>query len=98
MPQNSILIALLLLSACLPQPDLSTQAEVERIAQEVIPRVEKAVGLTFRSEPALAIRSRDQVARYLRARLGADFPPGRIEEIATAYRLFGLIPDTLDLQ
>ncbi|HEX9632851.1 MAG TPA: hypothetical protein VGA02_10335 [Gemmatimonadales bacterium] len=75
-----------------------TAAEVERLAADVIPRVERSVGLAFREPPAMAVRDRAAVERYLIGRLDEEFPVERMEAVATAYRLIGLIPDTLDLR
>jgi hypothetical protein len=40
---------------------------------------------------------RDQVRAYVLARIEREFPPERLEGIQTAYRLFGLLSDTLEL-
>jgi hypothetical protein len=76
----------------------TTESEVRRLADDVIPRIERTVGLDFREPPALAVRDRAAVGRYLIGRLDAEYPPERMANVATAYRLFGLIPDTLDLR
>ncbi len=60
--------------------------------------VEKAVGLTFKTPPASAMRTRDQVRAYLIAKLDEELPPARMRGIETAYQLFGLLPDTLKLR
>lgn len=60
--------------------------------------VEAATGLTFREPPRSAVRSREQVRRYLIAKLDEDLPPERARGIETAYRLFGMIPDSLDIR
>ncbi|HEX6104278.1 MAG TPA: hypothetical protein VFZ26_01760 [Gemmatimonadales bacterium] len=62
------------------------------------PAVEQATGLTFRSPPRSALRSRDQVRSYLVLKLDEELPPERLRGIETAYRLFGLLPDTLGLR
>ncbi|MDH4351315.1 MAG: hypothetical protein OEW56_09230, partial [Gemmatimonadota bacterium] len=67
-------------------------------AADVIPRVEQTVGLSFREPPAIAVRDRAAVERYLIGRLDEEYPAETMADIATAYRLFGLIPDTLDLR
>jgi hypothetical protein len=87
-----------LLAACATDRVPSTDAEVERLAADVIPRVERSVGLDFKEPPALAVRDRAAVERYLIGRLDEEFPPERMEHVETAYRLFGLVPDTLDLR
>jgi len=56
------------------------------------------VGLKFRSPPRVARRSTEQVRSYLRAKLDADLPPEEVAGVTIAYKLFGLMPDTLDLR
>ena len=90
-------VLLALAAACTSRPP-STADEVRRIADDVVPKVEAAVGLTFRQRPSLGIRTREQVERYLVRRLDQEYPPERLGHIANAYRRFGLIPDTLDLR
>ena len=60
--------------------------------------VERAAKLTFRTPPRSALRSREQVRRYLLAKLDQELPPSRMRGLETAYRLFGLLPDTLELR
>jgi hypothetical protein len=60
--------------------------------------VERATGLTFRTPPRSALRTRDQVRAYLVAKLDEELPPKRLRGLETAYRLFGLLPDTLALR
>jgi hypothetical protein len=59
--------------------------------------VERAAGLTFRTPPRSALRSREQVRAFLIAKLNEELPPARLKGLETAYRLFGLLPDTLSL-
>jgi len=63
----------------------------------VVPAVERAVGLKFKTPPRLALRSKDQVKAYLEHKLETDLPPKELAGVTAAYRLFGLIPDTLDV-
>jgi hypothetical protein len=97
MPRHLIL-SCVLLGGCVADRVPSTDAEVDRLAADVIPRVEHTVGLSFREPPAIAIRDRGAVERYLIGRLDEEYPADEMANIATAYRLFGLIPDTLDLR
>jgi hypothetical protein len=90
-------LVLIAITACArPQP--TTDQEVRRVAADVIPRVERSVGVAFRNPPAFAVRTRDQVQQYLVGRLDAEYPPAMMRRIALAYRLFGVIPDTLDFR
>ena len=86
-----------LLTGCAAEPVQST-SQVDALARQVIPKVEKAVGLKFRTPPTIAVRSREQVHAYLTRKLDQDLPPAELEQITTAYRLFRLIHDTLDLR
>ena len=78
-------------------PPAETDAGLDAKAKTVIPAVERAVGLKFRSPPKLAIRTKEQVRAYLEHKLEADLPPAELAGVTAAYRLFGLIPDTLDI-
>ncbi len=60
--------------------------------------VERASRLTFRTPPRSALRTREQVRGYLLAKLDEELPPARMRGLETAYRLFGLLPDTLQLR
>jgi hypothetical protein len=88
---------ILALSSCGDTSAAQTEEAVRAIADEVIPRVEQAVGLEFNAAPQLALRSREQVREYLNAKIETELPPEEIERLTIAYRMFGLIPDTLDL-
>jgi len=85
------------LGACRGQSAAQTDERAQEVAQEVIPHIEGAVGLTFKAPPQLAVRSRDEVREYLNAKIESELPPEEVERLTIAYRLFELIPDTLDL-
>ncbi len=73
------------------------QDEVQVLAAELAPGVEEAVGLKFKYPPNVAVRTREQVYEYLVHKLETELPPEELERTSLAYKLFGLIPDTLDL-
>jgi hypothetical protein len=73
------------------------QDEVQQLATELTPGVEQAVGLEFKYPPNVAVRTKDEVYDYLVHKLETELPPEELERLSLAYRLFGLIPDTLDL-
>ncbi len=83
--------------ACREESAAQTDERARVVAEEVIPRIERAVGLSFKTTPNLAVRTREEVRQYLDAKLEAELPPEEVERLTIAYRLFGLIPDTLDL-
>jgi len=57
--------------------------------------VEGATRLKFRHPPHYALQTPDQIKAYLRRQLDRKLPPGRLEAIAAAYHLLGLLPDTI---
>jgi hypothetical protein len=85
------------LFACGERGEAQSDDTIQELARELVPAVEEAVQLRFRSAPAIAVRSRDAVQAYLEAKLDSELPPEVLEGIEVAYRLFRLIPDTLDL-
>lgn len=89
-----------LLCACAPVrlSAFQTEEAVRRLTAELVPQVERSVGLTFRRAPAVAVRTRDQVRRYLDLKMADQFPPAELRAVERAYRALGLVPDTLDLR
>nr|MBA2459408.1 hypothetical protein [Gemmatimonadales bacterium] len=76
----------------------SSQEALAALVDSLRAPVERAAGLTFKSPPVSAMRSREQVSAYLVAKLDEELPPERMRGIETAYRMFGLLPDTLQLR
>jgi len=97
-------IALLLTVAALggcrgePRGGRDPERALAALVDSLRPGVEKATGLTFRSPPRSALRTREQVRGYLIGKLDEELPPARLRGIETAYRLFGLLPDSLSLR
>jgi Zn-dependent peptidase ImmA (M78 family) len=77
---------------------LRSDPPIESLTAELVPAVEQAVGLKFNHPPSIAARSREQVKSYLSRKLDTDLPAEEVRGVTLAYRLFGLIPDTLDLR
>ena len=69
-----------------------------QIAREVTPGVERAVGLKFKREPAILVRSREQVRGYLSRKLVEEMPPPEMAAVQRTYRAFGLISQATDLR
>jgi len=72
--------------------------DIVALVDSLRPGVERAAGIRFRAAPTVELRSRDQVRTYLLDRLEKDFSVSRQEGVTAAYRLLGLLPDTLDLR
>jgi hypothetical protein len=62
-----------------------------------VPRIEKETGLRFKRPPAVAERSRDEVAVFVRQQLASERAQRQLAGQEAAYRLLGLIPDTMRL-
>jgi hypothetical protein len=93
-----ILFAILAAIACRGEPRPDGGVDIARLVDSLTPAVEQAVGLAFKSTPRSEMVSRDDVRRYILDRLDAEFPASRREGVEAAYRLFGLLPDSLDLE
>jgi hypothetical protein len=74
------------------------EAALAATVADLVPKVEKAVGISFRSPPKYALRTKDQVRAFVLEKLEQQYPPAKVEGISAAYRLLELIPDTLDLK
>ncbi len=78
--------------------DVQSEAELKQAVLQMIPAVERATRLRFRQRPVVLRRSRAQVRDYVIHKFDDDLPPAELEGAQAAYRLFGLIPDSLDLR
>jgi len=101
MSTRLVLVSLLvLLSACDRRRnvgDANGGAYADKVA-EAIPQIEKATGLKFKAQPKLELRSRAQVREFLLRKFDEATPAAQLKSEETAFKLFGLIPDTLDLR
>jgi hypothetical protein len=68
------------------------------VVDSLMPAVEQAVGLRFLTPPRAELRSRDEVRRYLAAKLTEELPADRARGISLTYQLFGMMPDSVDLR
>jgi hypothetical protein len=96
---NRLLLLAAVAAACRGERPRPVGPDVlSRLVDSLRPRVERATGLTFKSPPRSALRTRQQVRAYLLKKLDEELPNVKLEGLETAYRLFGLLPDTLDLR
>ncbi|MEO8479448.1 MAG: hypothetical protein ABI542_07410 [Gemmatimonadota bacterium] len=97
----ALIASTLLLFACRGEAPAAAQqldqVELDALIDSLIPSVERAAGMTFKERPKAAVRTKDQVRTFLLAKLADELPPERLEGLSAAYRLLGLLPDTLDL-
>jgi hypothetical protein len=94
-----VLLLLLAAPGCRGDPPgKKTPTSLSQLVDSLRPKVEQATGLRFKSPPKSALRTREQVRAYLLEKLDEELPPKKLEGMESAYRLFGLLPDTLDLR
>jgi hypothetical protein len=87
------------LGACRGEPPPSRDPDsMARLVDSLRLPVERATGLHFKSPPRSALRTREQVRAYLIRKLDDELPAPKLRGLETAYRLFGLLPDTLQLR
>lgn len=86
------------LGACGDSDRRRVEGPYAKVANDAIPRIERVTGLTFKADPKIEERSRDDVRAFLERRFREDLPDEEIEGTQVAYRRFGLVPDTLDLK
>jgi hypothetical protein len=85
------------LFSCRGEAPASHPNQLQHLVDSLQGPVARATGLAFKSKPHSALRTRRQVRDYLIRKLDQELPPPRMQGLETAYRLFGLLPDTLDL-
>ncbi|HJR15272.1 MAG TPA: hypothetical protein VJ808_00340 [Gemmatimonadales bacterium] len=79
-------------------PARSGAASMDRLVDSLQAPIERATGLDFRERPRVTTRSRQQVRAYLVRKLDEQLPPPKLKGLETTYKLFGLLPDTLQLR
>lgn len=74
------------------------EASVRDLVRQLRAQAESVTGLRFKRDVAVLQRSRAQVRDYIIHKFDEDLPPGDLAGAEAAYKLFGLIPDSLDLR
>jgi hypothetical protein len=69
-----------------------------REVAEAIPRIEAATGLKFKQPPKVEVRTREQVREFLTRKFNEDTPAQELAGEEAAYKLLGLLPDSMDLR
>ncbi|HEY4321405.1 MAG TPA: hypothetical protein VGM77_09530 [Gemmatimonadales bacterium] len=96
-----VLLSLCALGACRgasPSAQTVDQQHLQEMVQSLLPAVSKAVGLTFKSTPKSAIRSRAQIHDYLIAKMARELPDARVQGVTDVYQLLDMLPDSIDLR
>ena len=89
--------ALIAAAACSRGKDVGSGPYAREVA-DAIPRIEQATGLKFKTPPRLEVRTRDQVRDFLLKQFDEATPAAQLTGEEKAYKLLGLIPDTMNLR
>jgi hypothetical protein len=65
---------------------------------DAVPRIETATGLKFKTPPKVELRTKEQVRDFLLKQFDEETPAAELKGEEAAYKLFGLIPDSMDLR
>lgn len=90
-------MAALSTAGCRSRPATYPGPYGELVAQ-MVPKIEAAVGLKFKRPPKIETRSKEQVKAYVLKQLTDPTETRELKGEETAYKRFGLLPDTLHLQ
>ena len=74
------------------------EAELRQAVDQMIPAVQRATALKFKRHPVVLRRTRAQVRDYVIHKFDQDLSPAEQAGVQAAYRLFGLLPDSIDLR
>ena len=74
------------------------QGAYAREVAEAVPRIQASTGLAFKTRPRLEVRSRAQVREFLVRKFDEDTPAQALAGEEAAYKLLGLLPDSMDLR
>jgi hypothetical protein len=92
-------VALLTLACGRDRPDsVAYDGPFAPQVRKAIPKIEQGMGLRFRTAPVVEMRSRDEVRGFLEREFESSKQAAQLDVQASAYRLMGLLPDTLDLR
>lgn len=95
--QSLALGALAVVSVSCRRPPQDAGGPYADIVAKAVPAVEKAVGLRFKTPPKVEVRTKDQVREYVLKQLTDSANMREVVGQSAAYKLLGMIPDTLDL-
>ncbi|HEU4746995.1 MAG TPA: hypothetical protein VFS56_00730 [Gemmatimonadaceae bacterium] len=85
-------------SACADEKKPTYQGPYAAQVTEAVPLIEKAVGLKFKTAPRLETRSKAQVRDFIAQQFMDPRAQRDLAGEEAAYKRFGMIPDTLNLQ
>ncbi|HEV8381946.1 MAG TPA: hypothetical protein VGQ29_10190 [Gemmatimonadales bacterium] len=77
---------------------VQSEAELKDMVHRMMPGVAEAARMPFKREPVVLRRSREQVHDYVIHKIDEDLPPAELNGSQAALRLFGLIPESMELR
>jgi hypothetical protein len=92
-----VVLGLLVATAC-DRRQNTGPGGLQRRVEIAVPQIEQATGLKFKAAPKLETRSRAQVREFLLKKFNETTPAEQLRGEEAAYKLFGLIPDSMDLR
>lgn len=95
-PFASLLLLAPLVSACREKAPVGDGPYAALVA-DAVPKIEQQLGLTFKTPPRIESRSKDEVAKFVMQQLTSDRAKAQIDGQQSAYRVLGLMPDTMNL-
>ena len=95
--RTTLVAATMLLAACARGKDAGSGPYAREVA-EAIPRIEQATGLKFKTPPKVEVRTKEQVKDFLLKKFNEETPASELAGEEKAYKLLGLIPDTMNLR
>ena len=93
-----VALSLLALASGCDRMKYSGANGLARRVEEAVPQIEEATGLKFKTPPVMQTRSKAQVREFLLRKFNESTPAEQLRGEELAYKLFGLLPDTMDLR
>ena len=98
MKASLLVLGVLLLATGCDRRRNAGEGGLQRRVEMAVPQIEQATGLKFKTAPKMETRSRAQVREFLLQKFNESTPAEQLRGEEAAYKLFGLIPDSLDLR
>jgi len=77
---------------------VQSEAALVDLVHQLETQAERITGLQFKHQVAVRLRTRAQLRDYVTHKFDQDLPPAELAGVEAAYKLFGFIPDSLDLR
>jgi hypothetical protein len=96
MRRRWLLPLVMLAAACGERAANNGAPYADKVAEDV-PKIEKALGVKFKTPPKLEIRDREQVRQFVLSKLNEPAVVKQVAAEEAVYKLLGMIPDTMHL-